>query len=112
MEKEGTLGNKGIGSTGLKEIVEQQELIEEVQGLGTGLKRMSTTNSVLMASPQVEVFLDEVAERLLMELDKSKSQPEMNKAKEIRHLEAGLKEHQNMVVIPTDKQDELIQSHR
>jgi hypothetical protein len=36
-----------------------------------------------MASPQVEVFLDEVAEQLLMELDKFKSQPETNKVKEI-----------------------------
>jgi hypothetical protein len=64
MEKEGTLRNKGIGSTELKEIIEQNEPIEEMQGLGTGLKRTSTANSALMASPQVEVFLDEVAERL------------------------------------------------
>jgi hypothetical protein len=41
-----------------------------------------------MASPQVEVFLNVVAEQLLMELDKSESQWETNKAKEIRHLEA------------------------
>jgi hypothetical protein len=38
-----------------------------------------------------------------MELDKSKSQPETNKAKEIQHLEARLEEHQNMVVITTNK---------
>jgi hypothetical protein len=40
---------------------------------------------------------------LLTELDKSKSQPETCKAKEIRRLEAKLKEHPNMTVIPTDK---------
>jgi hypothetical protein len=84
MEKEGILGNKGVRSTELKEIIKQNEPIKEVQGLGTGLKRTSTANSVpMMASPQVEVFLDEVAEQLLMELDKSESQPETNKVKEI-----------------------------
>jgi hypothetical protein len=83
MEKEGILGNKGVRSTELKEKIKQNEPIEEVQGLGTGLKRTSTANSVPMASPQVEVFLDEVAEQLLMELDKSESQPETNKVKEI-----------------------------
>jgi hypothetical protein len=67
------------------------------------LKRISTANSAPTASPQVEVFLDEVAERLLTELDKSESRPEMNKAKEIRFLEAKLKEHLDRVVIPTDK---------
>jgi hypothetical protein len=55
------------------------------------------------ASPQVEVFLDEVAERLLTEMDKSESQPETCKAKEIQCLEARLKEHPDMMVIPTDK---------
>jgi hypothetical protein len=35
IEKEGTLRNKGIGSTKLEEIVEQEEQIEEVQGLGS-----------------------------------------------------------------------------
>jgi hypothetical protein len=38
-----------------------------------------------------------------MELDKSEGQPETNKMKEIRHLEAKLKEHLNRVVIPTNK---------
>jgi hypothetical protein len=64
---------------------------------------MSTANSAPTASPQVEVFLDEVAERLLTELDKSENQPETSKAKEIRCLEAKLKEHPNTMVIPTDK---------
>jgi DNA-binding ferritin-like protein len=69
-----------------------------------GIEAGSNANSAPTASPQVEDFLDKVAERLLMELDKSESQPEQtNKAKEIRHLEAKLKEHLNMVVIPTDK---------
>jgi hypothetical protein len=103
MEKEGTLGNKGTGGTKLKDIIEQDEPIEEIQGLGTGLKRMSTANLAPMASPQVEVFLDEVAERLLTELDKSEGQPEMNKVKEIHFLEAKLKEHLDRVMIPTDK---------
>jgi hypothetical protein len=87
----------------MKEISEQEEPTQEAQGLGTGLKRTSTANSAPTASPQVEVFLDEVAERLLTELDKSENQPEMSKAKEIRHLEAKLREHPNMMVIPTDK---------
>jgi hypothetical protein len=63
LENERTLGNKGNGSTEIKEISEQEEPTQEVQGLGTGLKRMS--NLVPTASPQVEVFLDEVTERLL-----------------------------------------------
>jgi hypothetical protein len=83
LENERTLGNKGDGSTEIKEISEREEPTQEAQGLGTGLKRTSTANSVPTASPQVEVFLDEVAERLLTELDKSKNQPEMTKAKEI-----------------------------
>jgi hypothetical protein len=83
LENEGTLGNKGIGSTKIKEIIKQEEPTQEVQGLGTGLKRTNTANSALTASPQVDVFLDEVAERRLSELDKSESQPEMSKAKEI-----------------------------
>jgi hypothetical protein len=62
MEKEGTLGYKGAGSSELKDIIKQNEPIEEAQGLGTGLKRTSTANSAPTASPQVEVFLDEVAE--------------------------------------------------
>ena len=103
LENERTLGNKGDGSTKMKEISEQEEPTQEAQGLGTGLKRTSTANSVPTASPQVEVFLDEVAERLLTELDKSENQPEMSKAKEIRRLEAKLREHPNMMVIPTDK---------
>jgi hypothetical protein len=103
MEKEGTLRNKGAGSTKLKDIIEQDEPMEEIQGLGTGLKRMSTANLAPTASPQVEVFLDEVAKRLLTELDKSKGQPETNKVKEIQSLEAKLKEHLDRVVIPTDK---------
>ncbi len=37
-----------------------------------------------------------------MELDKSEGQPETNKMKEIRHLEAKLKEHLNRVVIEGD----------
>jgi hypothetical protein len=69
------------------------------------------TNYEATASPQVEVFLDEVAEQLLTELDKSKGQPETNKMKEIRHLEAKLKEHLNRVVIPANQeQNEFIQS--
>jgi hypothetical protein len=84
-------------------VNKQEEPTQEVQGLCTGLKRTSTANSALTASPQVEVFLDEVAERLLTELDKSENQPEMSKAKEIQCLEAKLKEHPNMMVIPTDK---------
>ncbi len=67
------------------------------------MKRTRTANSAPTASPQVEVFLDEVTERLLTERDKSKSQPEMSKAKEIRRLEARLKEHPDMMVIPTNK---------
>jgi hypothetical protein len=89
-----------------------ETILSEVQGLGTGLKRTSTANSAPTASPQVEVFLDEVAERLLTELDKSENQPETSKAKEIRRLEAKLKEHPNMMVIPPDRQDEFVQSHR
>jgi hypothetical protein len=50
---EGTLGNKGIGNTKVKEIIEQEEPTQEVQGLGMGLKRTSTANSVPTASPQV-----------------------------------------------------------
>jgi hypothetical protein len=73
MEKEGILENK-VRSTKLKERFEQNEPIKEVQGLGTGLKRTSTANLAPMASPQVEVFLNVVAEQLLMELDKSESQ--------------------------------------
>jgi hypothetical protein len=65
LENERTLGNKGNGSTKIKEISEQEEPTQEVQGLGTGLKRTSTANSAPTASPQVEVFVDEVAERLL-----------------------------------------------
>jgi hypothetical protein len=103
LENERTLGNKGDGSTEIKEISKQEEPTQEAQGLGTGLKRMSTANSALTASPQVEVFLDEVAERLLTELDKSENQPETSKAKEIRRLEAKLKEHLNTMVIPTYK---------
>jgi hypothetical protein len=103
LENERTLGNKGDGSTEIKEISEQEEPTHGAQGLGTGLKRTSTANSVPTASPQVEVFLDEVAERLLTELDKSENQPETSKAKEIRRLEAKLREHPNMMVIPTNK---------
>jgi hypothetical protein len=103
LENERTLGNKGVGNTEVKEIIKQEEPTQEIQGLGTGLKRTITANSVPTASPQVEVFLDEVAERLLTKLDKSKSQPETCKAKEIQRLEAKLKEHPNMTVI---------QSHR
>jgi hypothetical protein len=83
LENERTLRNKGIGSTKIKEISKQEEPTQEAQGLGTGLKRTSTANSAPTVSPQVEVFLDEVAERLLTELDKSKNQPEMSKVKEI-----------------------------
>jgi hypothetical protein len=103
LENEVTLGNKGIGSTKVKEIIKQEEPTQEVQGLGMGLKLTSTANSALTVSPQVEIFLDEVAERLLTELDKFESQPEMSKAKEIQHLEARLKEHLDMMVILTDK---------
>ncbi len=42
--------------------MKQEETTQEVQGLGTGSKRMSTANSALTASPQVKVFLDEVVE--------------------------------------------------
>ncbi len=62
---------------------------------------------LVTASPQVEVFLDEVAKWLLTELDKSEGWPEMNKAKEIQFLEAKLKEHLDRVVIPTDKMNSL-----
>jgi hypothetical protein len=51
MDKEGTLGNKSVGSTEVKEIVKQEELIDEVQGLGTGWRRTSTANLAAMASP-------------------------------------------------------------
>jgi hypothetical protein len=51
MEREGTLGNKGVGGTKLKDIIKQDEPIEEIQGLGTGLKRISTANSAPTASP-------------------------------------------------------------
>jgi ERCC4-related helicase len=103
LENEGTLGNKGAENTEIKKIIKQEEPTQEVQVFVTGLKRTRTANSAPMASAQVEVFLNEVTERLLTELDKSKSQPEMSKAKEIQRLEARLKEHPDMMVIPTDK---------
>jgi hypothetical protein len=64
LENEGTLG--------LRKIIKREVSSGSTQGLGKGLKRMSTANSALTASPQVKVFLDEVAEDLTL-LDKSDS---------------------------------------
>jgi hypothetical protein len=65
LKNEGTPGNKGVGNnTELKKNNQTRRTHSgSTQGLGTGLKRMSTANSALTASPQVKVFLDEVAER-------------------------------------------------
>jgi hypothetical protein len=52
LENEWTLGNKGVGNTKVKEIIEQEEPTQEIQGLGTGLKRTSTANSAPTASPE------------------------------------------------------------
>jgi len=73
------------------------------EGLGTGLKKPNTANSVPIASKDVEAFLDNVVHTLLKDLSKSEEKPETNKAREIRQLAKSLQKEESRVVVPTDK---------
>jgi len=87
-----------------KEILKPEPRFDKgSEGLGTGLKKPNTANSVPMASKEVEAFLDDVVHTLLKDLNKGKEIPETNKAREIRLLAKSLQEEESQVVVPTDK---------
>ena len=72
-------------------------------GLGMGLRKSNKANLAPIASKKVEVFLNELVEGVLCDLDSSESPNETQKSKEIRRLEKILREEGAKVVVPTDK---------
>jgi hypothetical protein len=73
------------------------------RGLGTGLWRPNNADSAPIASKEVEVFVNELVEGVLHDLDGSEGPSETRKSKEIRRLEKMLGEDRLNAVVPTDK---------
>ena len=72
-------------------------------GLGTGLQKSNKANLAPIASKEVEMFLNELVEGILCDLDSSESPNKTQKLNEIRRLEKILREEGAKVVVPTDK---------
>jgi hypothetical protein len=73
------------------------------RGLGMSFRRPNNDDSAPITSKEVEVFLNELVEGVLHDLDGSEGPSETRKSKEIRRLEKMLGEDRLNVVVPTDK---------
>jgi len=62
------------------------------EGLGTGLRKPNTANSVPIASKDVEAFLDDLVHTLLKDLSNGEEKLETNKAQEIKKLAKSLQQ--------------------
>jgi len=104
LQEEKEKENQSNGNVANNTQEEEQEQQPHNPGLKTNLKPIKINLSAPRADDETERFLLQLEEELLKQvLDKIEAKGRNNKSHKIKSLQQKLRNHDNLVVVPTDK---------